>query len=169
MQIFHQIFKKAIQPNDTRGFAGYEVDGEIRQSQRMAERDSLTIAGLAADTVYQLDMREHLGHDLLVTGLTADIAGDDAKVLQSGNQRPNYTSVQIIIQLLDRTNYFVKREIVLFISSYSSNIQNDLILGKDGLYRIKVNQACNDISIIGVPVVVGKTAIAYNLPIINPA
>ena len=134
----------------------------------MAERDSLTIAGLAANKVYEIDMKNHLGHDLLITGLSTDIVGDDAKTLQPGNKQPTYTTVQMIVQLIDRSNGNVKREIVLWISSYGGSINNDLVLSKDGLYRIKVNQNVNDISILGIPVVVGETKVAYNLPVIEP-
>ncbi|MEM6612297.1 MAG: hypothetical protein AAF652_08590 [Cyanobacteria bacterium P01_C01_bin.72] len=169
MDIKDKIAQKPIQPNDPRGFAGYDINGLIRQPQRMAERDSLTIAGLAPNKVYEIDMINYLGHDLLITGLSADIVSDDAKTLQQGNQRPNYTTVQVIIQLLERSNHQVKREIVVFISSYDGSIQNDLILSADGLYRIKVNQAVNDITILGKPVVVGEPKIAYNLPEIAPS
>lgn len=168
MQIFDKILRKAIQPNDPRGWSGYEVSGSIRQPQRMEERDSLTIAGLAANKVYEIDMVNYLGHDLLVTGLSADIVDDDAKQLQEGNQRPRYTTVQMIIQLINRSNKQVKREIVLFVYSYGGNYSNSLILAADGLYRIKVNQNVNDISILGKPVVVGETKVAYNLPVIEP-
>ncbi|MEL7521720.1 MAG: hypothetical protein AAGJ80_08910, partial [Cyanobacteria bacterium J06553_1] len=154
MNILDKIFKRAIQPSDMRGFAGYDINGEIHQPQRIDERDSLTIAGLAANKVYEIDMINYLGHDLLITGLSADIVNDDAKTLQQGNQRPNYTTVQMIIQLLERSNHQVKREIVIFISSYGGSIQNDLVLSADGLYRIKVNQKVNDITILGKPVVV---------------
>ncbi|MEO1692185.1 MAG: hypothetical protein AAFR63_11750 [Cyanobacteria bacterium J06631_6] len=169
MNILDRIFKKPIQPNDPRGFAGYDINGEIYQPQRIAERDSLTIAGLAANKVYEIDMTNYLGHDLLVTGLSSDIVGDDAKTLQQGNQRPSYTTVQMIIQLLDRSNHQVRREIVIFISSYGGSIQNDLVLSADGLYRIKVNQNVNDITILGKPVVVSEPKVAYNLPEIAPA
>lgn len=168
MNITDQILKKPIQPNDTRGFAGYDIDGLIRQPQRMAERDSLTLVGLEKNKVYEIDMVNHLGHNLLVTGLTSDILGDDAKLLQPGNQRPNYTTVQLIIQLLDRSNKTVKREIVVFISSYGSNMSNELVLSADGLYRIKVNETVRDISILGIPVVISEPKIAHNLPVIEP-
>lgn len=167
MNILDRIFKKPIQPNDTRGFAGYEIDGLIRQPQRMAERDLLVLVGLEKNKVYEIDMVNHLGHNLLVTGLTADIVGDDAKVLQEGNQRPNYTTVQLIIQLLDRSNKTVKREIAVFISSYGSNMSNELVLSASGLYRIKVNQTVKDISILGVPVVISTPQVAFNLPVID--
>lgn len=168
MNILSKIFRKPIQPNDTRGFAAYEIDGLIRQPQSMAERDLLVLTGLAANTVYEIDMINHLGHDVLVTGLTADIVDDDAKVLQPGNQRPNYSTIQLIIQLLDRSNKTVKREIVVFISGYGSNISNELVLAADGLYRFKLNQTVKDISILGVPVIVGSPRIAHNLPVVQP-
>ena len=168
MQIFDKIFRRAIQPNDPRGWAGYDVNGEIRQAQRMAERDSLTIAGLKANKVYEIDMVNYLGHDLLITGLSADIKDDDAKVLKPGNQPPSYTYVQMLVQLIDRSNKTVKREIALFINSYGGSIGNDLILSREGLYRLKVNTDVNDISILGIPVIVGETQVAYNLPVIQP-
>lgn len=168
MNITDQIDKKPIQPNDTRGFAGYDIDGQIRQPQRMAERDSLTLVGLEENQVYEVDMVNHLGHNLLITGLTADIVDDDAKVLQPGNEQPNYTTVQLIIQLLDRSNKTVKREIVVFISSYGSNMTNELVLSATGLYRIKVNQTVKDISILGIPVVISEPKIAHNLPVVEP-
>lgn len=167
MNILDKILKKPIQPNDIRGFAGYDIDGLIRQPQRMAERDSLTLVGLEKNKIYELDMTNYLGHNLLITGLNADILDDDAKVLQPGNQNPNYTSVQLFIQLLDRSNKTVKREIVVFVSSYGSNVSNELILAADGLYRIKVNQTVRDISILGLPVVVSNPQIAYSLPVIE--
>ena len=169
MRISDEVNKRAIQPNDPRGWAGYDVDGEIRQPQRLKERDSLTILRLEKDKVYEIDMVNYLGHDLFVTGLSADIIDDDAKTLQPGNQRPNYTTVQMIIQLLDRSNKRVKREIVLFIHSYGGNYSNNLILSAKGLYRIKVNQNVNDISILGEPVMVSEPKIAHNLPVIEPS
>lgn len=167
MNILNKILRKPIQPGDSRGFAGYEIDGLMYQPQRLAERDSLTLVGLEENKVYEVDMVNYLGHNLLITGLTADIVGDDAKMLQPGNERPHYTTVQLIIQLLDRSNKTVKREIVVFISSYGSNMTNELVLSATGLYRIKVNQTVKDISILGVPVVVSTPRIAYNLPVIE--
>lgn len=167
MDISDQISEKPILTNDQRAWVGFEVNGQMLQAQRLAVRDSLTIVGLVAGKVYELDMTNHLGHNLLVTGLTADITEDDGKALQPSNSTNyRYATVQLIIQLLDRTNKAVKREIVLFISSYS-NLQNELVLSATGLYRIKVNQTVNDISILGVPVVVSNPQIAYNLPTIE--
>lgn len=158
---------KPIQQGDTRGWNGYEHNGLMHQGRRIETRQPLTIAKLEQGKVYELNFANKLKHNLLITGISADIEGDDGNLLQEGTNNFNFSYVQCIIQTLEKETKRVLRTINIYISSYP-NYLNELLLSPDNLYRIRVNQTVNDITALAIPVILEQPVVFISPPVVEP-
>lgn len=133
-------------------FAGVKQAGLVYRVSPVERRDMIVITGLGKNDPKELDLSTKLEHPILVTGISADIIGDDSHALQEGRNNYNYSYVQTIIQLLDRNNHEnVLRTLTLFLSGYSPNV-GELILSPKALYLVKTNLDVRSITITGKPV-----------------
>ena len=141
-------------------FGGIEQAGLVYRFAPVERRDLITIGSLKKNQSRDIDLSTQLEHDILVTGISADIVGDDSHTIQDGktnNYRYHY--VQTILQLVDRNNQNVLRTLALFLSGYSPNI-GELILSPRPIYKVKTNLDVRSISITGRPVYI-NTALVF--------
>ncbi len=141
-------------------FAGIEQAGLVYRFAPVERRDLITIGSLKKNQAREIDLSTQLQHDILVTGISADIVDDDSHTIQDGKTNNyRYFYVQKILQLLDRNNRNVLRTLALFLSGYSPYI-GELILSPKPIYKVKTNLDVRSISITGRPVYV-NTALVY--------
>ena len=140
-------------------FAGIEQAGLVYRFSPVERRDIITIGSLTKNEPKEIDLSTQLQHDILVTGISADIVDDDSHLIQEGKRDYKITYVQTILQLLDRNNRNVLRTISLFLSGYTPS-DGELILSPKPIYQVKTNLAVRSISITGKPVYV-NTALVY--------
>ncbi len=140
-------------------FAGIEQAGLVYRFSPVERRDIITIGSLTKNEPKEIDLSTQLQHDILVTGISADIVDDDSHLIQEGKRDYKITYVQTILQLLDRNNRNVLRTISLFLSGYTPS-DGELILSPKPIYQLKTNLAVRSISITGKPVYV-NTALVY--------
>lgn len=141
-------------------FAGIEQAGLVYRFSPVERRDLITIGSLTKNQPKDIDLSTQLQHEILVTGISADIVDDDSQIIQEGKKRDyDLSYVQTILQLLDRNNSNVLRTLALFLSGYSPYI-GELILSPRPIYRVKTNLDVRSISITGKPVYV-NTALTY--------
>lgn len=141
-------------------FAGIEQAGLVYRFAPIERRDTITIAGLTKNDPKEIDLSTQLQHEMLVTGISADIIGDDSHEIQEGRTKDyNFYYVQTILQLLDRNNRNVLRTLTLFLSGYSPYI-GELILSPKPIYKVKTNLDVRSISITGKPVYI-NTSLVY--------
>ncbi|MDJ0576581.1 MAG: hypothetical protein QNJ65_15610 [Xenococcaceae cyanobacterium MO_234.B1] len=140
-------------------FAGIEQAGLVYRFSPVERRDIITIGSLTKNEPKEIDLSTQLQHDILVTGISADIVDDDSHLIQEGRSNYKITYVQTILQLLDRNNRNVLRTISLFLSGYTPS-DGELILSPKPIYQVKTNLAVRSISITGKPVYV-NTALVY--------
>ena len=140
-------------------FAGIEQAGLVYRFSPVERRDIITISSLTKNEPKEIDLSTQLQHDILVTGISADIVDDDSHLIQEGRSNYKITYVQTILQLLDRNNRNVLRTISLFLSGYTPS-DGELILSPKPIYQLKTNLAVRSISITGKPVYV-NTALVY--------
>ena len=141
-------------------FAGIEQAGLVYRFSPVERREIITIGSLAKNEPKEIDLATQLQHDILVTGISADIVGDDSHEIQEGKTKDyKYFYVQTILQLLDRNNRNVLRTLALFLSGYSPYI-GELVLSPQPIYKVKTNLDVRSISITGQPVYV-NTALVY--------
>ena len=140
-------------------FAGIEQAGLVYRFSPVERRDIITIGSLTKNEPKEIDLSTQLQHDILVTGISADIVDDDSHLIQEGRSNYKITYVQTILQLLDRNNRNVLRTISLFLSGYTPS-DGELILSPKPIYQLKTNLAVRSISITGKPVYV-NTALVY--------
>ncbi len=140
-------------------FAGIEQAGLVYRFSPVERRDIITIGSLAKNEPKEIDLSTQLQHDILVSGISADIVGDDSHEIQEGKRDYNISYVQTILQLLDRNNRNVLRTLTLFLSGYSPYI-GELILSPKPIYKVKTNLDVRSISITGQPVYI-NTALVY--------
>lgn len=139
-------------------FAGVKQAGLVYRISPVERRDTIVITQLEKNTAKEIDLSTKLEHPILVTGISADIVGDDSHILQDGKNNFNFNYVQTIIQLLDRNNRNVLRTLTLFLSGYSPNV-GELILSPKIIYQIKTNQDVRSINITGKPVYLNTTLV----------
>lgn len=133
-------------------FAGVQQAGLVYRLSPVERRDIIVIANLPKNTVKTIDLSTQLEHDILISGISADIVDDDSKVIQDGKtDRYSYYYVQTILQVLDRNTQNVIRTTVLFLSGYTPNV-GELILSPKYLYAVKTNLDVLTITITGKPV-----------------
>ena len=133
-------------------FAGVEQAGLVYRLSPVERRDSITIGNIIKNEPRDIDLSTQLEHDLLVTGIIADIVNDDSHVIQEGKTKDySFYYVQTILQALDKNNQNVLRTIALFLSGVTP-VYAELILTPKVLYRIKTNLDVRSITIIGKPV-----------------
>ncbi len=140
-------------------FAGIEQAGLVYRFSPVERRDIITIGSLAKNEPKEIDLSTQLQHEILVTGISAYIVGDDSHEIQEGKRDYNISYVQTILQLLDRNNRNVLRTLTLFLSGYSPYI-GELILSPKPIYKVKTNLDVRSISITGQPVYI-NTALVY--------
>ena len=140
-------------------FAGIEQAGLVYRFSPVERRDIITIGSLTKNEPKEIDLSTQLQHDILVTGISADIVDDDSHLIQEGKRDYKITYVQTILQLLDRNNRNVLRTISLFLSGYTPS-DGELILSPKPIYQVKTNLNVRSISITGKPVYV-NTALVY--------
>ena len=140
-------------------FAGIEQAGLVYRFSPVERRDIITIGSLAKNEPKEIDLSTQLQHDILVTGISADIVGGDSHEIQEGKRDYKLSYVQTILQLLDRNNRNVLRTLTLFLSGYSPYI-GELILSPNPIYKVKTNLDVRSISITGQPVYI-NTALVY--------
>ena len=140
-------------------FAGIEQAGLVYRFSPIERRDIITISSLTKNQPKEIDLSTQLQHDILVTGISADIVDDDSHLIQEGKRDYKITYVQTILQLLDRNSRNVLRTISLFLSGYTPS-DGELILSPKPIYQVKTNLAVRSISITGKPVYV-NTALVY--------
>ncbi len=140
-------------------FAGIEQAGLVYRFSPVEGRDIITISSLTKNEPKEIDLSTQLQHDILVTGISADIVDDDSHLIQEGKRDYKITYVQTILQLLDRNSRNVLRTISLFLSAYTPS-DGELILSPKPIYQVKTNLAVRSISITGKPVYV-NTALVY--------
>lgn len=144
-----QVNLEIINSGNT-NFAGYKQGRVIYRAEPFKLRQPIIIANLKKNEVKTLDLSTQLQHDLLITGISADITSDDGKILQERSKDYDFTWVQTIIQTIDKTTNQVIREIVLFISSYPPYV-NELTLSPHYFYKVQVNHDVNNITLVGEP------------------
>lgn len=138
--------------NGQHTFAGVEQAGLVYRVSPVERRDTIVITNLTKSTPKEIDLSTQLEHSILVTGISADIVDDDSHTLQEdkkNNYRFHY--VQTIIQLLDKNNRKVLRNLTLFLSGYSPYV-GELILSPKVLYLVKTNLDVRSLTITGKPV-----------------
>lgn len=141
-------------------FAGIEQAGLVYRFSPVEQRDLITIGSLGKNEAKEIDLSTQLEHDILVTGISADIVGDDSHEIQDGKTNDyRYYYVQTILQLLDRNNRNVLRTLTLFLSGYSPYI-GELILSPKPIYKVRTNLDVRSISITGKPVYI-NTSLVY--------
>lgn len=141
-------------------FAGVKQAGLVYRVSPIERRELITIGSLAADTVKEIDLSTQLEHDFLITGISADIVGDDSQLLQT-DRRNNYdiTYVQILLQILDRNSGNVMRTLALFASG-NTPIETELIMSPKVIYRVRTNLDVKSITVAGKAVYV-NTPLVY--------
>ncbi len=140
-------------------FGGIEQAGLVYRFAPVERRDLITIGSLKKNQAKEIDLSTQLQHEILVTGISADIVNDDSHVLQDKKNNYDFAYVQTILQLLDRNNRNVLRTLALFLSGYSPYI-GELILSPKPIYRVKTNLDVRSISITGRPVYI-NTALVF--------
>lgn len=145
-------------------FAGVKQAGLVYRVSPIERRESIIIAGLIpVDTSKIVDLVSQLEHDLLVTGISADIVNDDSQVLQLDRRDDyNITYVQIILEVLDRNSKAVLRTLSLFLSG-NTPLSTELIISPKVIYRLRSNLAIRSITITGKSVY-SNTPLVFNLP-----
>lgn len=135
-------------------FAGVEQAGLVYRLSPVERRDVIVIGNLPKNTIKTVDLSTQLEHDILITGISADIVNDDSKTIQEGKTN-NYSFyyVQTILQVLDRNTQNVIRTTALFLSGYTPNV-GEFILTPKYLYAVKTNLDVATITITGKPVYV---------------
>lgn len=145
-------------------FAGIKQAGLVYRTSPVEKRESIIIAGLIpVDNPQLIDLSSQLEHDLLVTGISADIINDDSQRLQL-DRTNNYsiTYAQIILEVLDRNSQIVLRTLSLFLSA-NTPLSTELIISPKAIYRLRSNLAIRSITIVG-KVVYLNTPLVFNLP-----
>ncbi len=97
-------------------FGGIEQAGLVYRFAPVERRDLITIGSLKKNQAKEIDLSTQLQHEILVTGISADIVNDDSHVLQDKKNNYDFAYVQTILQLLDRNNRNVLRTLALFLS-----------------------------------------------------
>ena len=133
-------------------WATYKLNNLLYRASPIKYRQDLVITGLIKGKPVLIDLAQDLKHDLLVTGVNADLTEDDGKKLQS-DRKGNYSFsyAQVIVTIIDRITKKRIRTIVYFISSYPQ-YRNEIILSPDYLYEFVCNQEINSITFTGEPV-----------------
>lgn len=146
-------------------FAGVKQAGLVYRVSPIERRESIVIAGvIPANTPKIVDLSSQLEHDLLITGISADIVDDDSQRLQM-DRRGNYsiTYVQVILEVLDRNSRNVLRTLSLFLSG-NTDLSTELIMSPKVIYRLRSNLAIRSITIAGKAVYL-NTPLVFNLPV----
>lgn len=141
-----------ITPNDARPLEGYEHQGSLYQPARIDFRQPIIITNIQKKQVKDLDFSNSLKHDMLITGISADIVADDGKQIQEDTNSYRFSYVQTIIQTLDKNNGRVLKTMTIFLSSYP-NYLNELTLSPTFLYKVSCNMDVNSITLLGKPLI----------------
>ncbi len=133
-------------------FAGIKQAGLVYRISPIQRRTIIAIGAMGQDDPKEIDLSTQLEHDLLITGVSADILNDDSQILQM-DRRGNYdiTYAQIILEILDRNTKKVVRTLALFVSG-NTPLSTELILSPKSLYRVRANMVVRSITITGKPV-----------------
>jgi len=148
----NKLLKAIINTVNGIAFRFFDIEGVIFRAEPIKQRQDITILGLPKNQAILVDLIQNLPYNLLVTGVSADLAQDDGKELQL-DRRNNYlfSYAQIIVRVVDRITKKPVKTIVYFISSYP-RYQNEIILSPDYLYEFLCNQDINSITFTGEPV-----------------
>lgn len=133
-------------------FAGVKQAGLVYRVSPIERRAVIAIGNLNVDSPREIDLSTQLEHDLLVTGISADILSDDAQILQLDRKNNyNITYVQIVLETLNRNTKNVSKTTGLFLSG-STPLSTELILSPKAIYRFRSNLDVRSITITGKPV-----------------
>ena len=85
-------------------FAGIEQAGLVYRFSPVERRDIITIGSLKKNEPKEIDLSTQLQHDILVTGISADIVGDDSHEIQK-KEKPRITTTPMFKQF---SNYWIE-------------------------------------------------------------